>query len=104
MPDPDWVIGEGPIETDGGLILNARFKIEGLYLLLAAKIDVELHQFPSQSLLPVVGVNRKIEEFGFALHHAKADKSNEGILVSLPGPEGKTAGVKTLHLFQEGLP
>ena len=96
--------GKGPVEADCGLILDARFKVEHLNLPLLAKINVELHQFPSESLLPVAGVDRKIEELGFALHHAKADKSNEGGLLSLPGPEGKTSGVEPLDLFQEGLP
>jgi len=96
--------GERPIETDCGLILNARFKIERLNLPLVAKIDVESHQFLSESLLPIVGVNREIEEFGFVLHHAKADKSHGGISGSIPGLEGETAGVGTLDLFHEGLP
>ena len=104
LPDSHGFIGEGPIETDRGLIRDARFEIERLNLPLAAKIDIESHQFHSEPLLPIVGVNGKIKEFGFALHHAKTDKSQEGIFVSIPDPEGETAGGGTLDLLHEGLP
>ena len=88
---------------DCRLIGRIDFEMESADSPLAAKINVELHQFLADAQLSVIRVYTNLEKLRFLCDVSKTDESDHRMLGSILSLHHKTISERVLHLLEKHL-